>query len=62
MLLANLGGPTQDIVIGGLLIGAILAGNLIRAAEARGFPWPTRTSGEGVIQTEAAKPVSSVRS
>ena len=28
---ANLGGATQDIVIGGLLIGAILAGNVIRA-------------------------------
>src|SRR5262249_30227132 len=26
---ANLGGATQDIVIGGLLIGAILAGNLV---------------------------------
>jgi rhamnose transport system permease protein len=62
MLLANLGGPTQDIVIGGLLIGAILAGNLLRAAETRGLPWPTRTSGKGVIETEAAKPVSSIRS
>jgi rhamnose transport system permease protein len=62
MLLANLGGPTQDIVIGGLLIGAILAGNLLRAAEARGLPWPTRTSGKGVIEAEAAKPVSSIRS
>jgi rhamnose transport system permease protein len=62
MLLANLGGPTQDIVIGGLLIGAILAGNLIRAAESRGLPWPTRTSRKEVVETEAAKPVSSIRS
>ena len=61
MLLANLGGPTQDIVIGGLLIGAILAGNLIRAAESRGLPWPTRTRKE-VVETEAAKPVSPMRS
>ena len=28
MQLANLGGPPQDIVIGVLLLGAILAGNL----------------------------------
>jgi rhamnose transport system permease protein len=31
MQLANLGGATQDIVIGGLLVGAILAGNILRA-------------------------------
>jgi len=30
----NVAGQTQDIVIGVLLLGAILAGNLIRAAQA----------------------------
>lgn len=39
MQLANVGGATQDIVIGGLLIGAILAGNLVRAAQGGGLPW-----------------------
>lgn len=39
MQLANLGGATQDIVIGGLLLGAILAGNTVRAVQARGLPF-----------------------
>ena len=39
MLLANVGGPAQDIVIGGLLVGAILAGNLTRAVRAGALPW-----------------------
>jgi rhamnose transport system permease protein len=39
MQLANLGGATQDIVIGGLLVGAILAGNLVRAAQGGALPW-----------------------
>jgi rhamnose transport system permease protein len=39
MQLANLGGATQDIVIGGLLIGAILAGNAARAVRDRGIPF-----------------------
>jgi rhamnose transport system permease protein len=39
MQLANLGGATQDIVIGGLLLGAILAGNFMRAVRGRGLPW-----------------------
>jgi rhamnose transport system permease protein len=34
MQLANLSGDTQDIAIGGLLLAAILAGNLTRAAQA----------------------------
>jgi rhamnose transport system permease protein len=33
MQLANVSGATQDMVIGGLLIGAILAGNALRAAQ-----------------------------
>jgi rhamnose transport system permease protein len=39
MQLANLGGATQDIVIGGLLLGAILAGNAVRAVRGHGLPW-----------------------
>ena len=62
MQLANVAGPTQDIVVGGLLVGAILAGNLIRAAQGRGLRWPTRLSRRGVIEPEAAKPVSIHRS
>jgi rhamnose transport system permease protein len=38
MQLANLGGATQDIVIGGLLLGAILAGNAVRAVQGRSLP------------------------
>jgi len=37
MQLANMSGATQDMVIGGLLLAAILAGNAIRAAQARGY-------------------------
>jgi rhamnose transport system permease protein len=33
MQLANVSGATQDMVIGGLLIAAILAGNALRAAQ-----------------------------
>ena len=39
MQLANVGGAIQQIVIGGLLLGAILAGNAVRAAQSRGLPW-----------------------
>jgi rhamnose transport system permease protein len=34
MGLANIAGPAQDIVVGCLLVGAILAGNILRAAQA----------------------------
>jgi len=37
MQLANLGGDTQNIVIGVLLLAAIMAGNLIRAAQEGGI-------------------------
>jgi rhamnose transport system permease protein len=37
MLLDNIGGDTQNIVIGCLLLGAILAGNAIRALQASGL-------------------------
>jgi rhamnose transport system permease protein len=37
MLLDNIGGDRQNIVIGCLLLGAILAGNAIRALQAGGF-------------------------
>jgi rhamnose transport system permease protein len=39
MQLDNLSGATQDMVIGGLLLAAILAGNIARAAHDRGAPW-----------------------
>ena len=39
MQLAEYGGATQDLVIGGLLLGAILVGNAARAARGRGLPW-----------------------
>jgi rhamnose transport system permease protein len=63
MQLANVGGATQDIVIGGLLIGAILAGNLVRAAQG-GRSWWTRLrpSRKEVSQPEIqAAEVSSTR-
>ena len=41
MQLDNLSGATQDMVIGGLLLAAILAGNIARAAHDRGSPWRT---------------------
>lgn len=62
MQLANLGGATQDIVIGGLLLGAILAGNLARAAQGRGAflsrarsPWKevNRTDDEAAVAVKA---------
>jgi rhamnose transport system permease protein len=37
MQLDNVGGDTQNIVIGLLLLGAILAGNAIRALQTSGF-------------------------
>jgi rhamnose transport system permease protein len=39
MQLAEFGGATQDLVIGGLLLGAILAGNAVRAVQGSGLPW-----------------------
>jgi hypothetical protein len=58
MQLANLGGSTQDVVIGGLLLGAILAGNLVRAVRERGLPWqrartPRKEVSEAETQTAA---------
>jgi rhamnose transport system permease protein len=37
MQLANLSGDIQNIVIGGLLLGAIVVGNLVRGAQAGRF-------------------------
>jgi len=37
MGLANIAGDTQSIVIGGLLLGAILVGNLLRSVREQGF-------------------------
>jgi len=53
MQLAEFGGATQDLVIGGLLLGAILAGNAIRAVQARGMPWTrSRARGKEVSNTD----------
>jgi rhamnose transport system permease protein len=53
MQLDNLSGATQDMVIGGLLLAAILAGNIARAAHDRGLPWRTAlVSRKGVVQVK----------
>jgi len=53
MQLANIGGAAQDIVIGGLLLGAILVGNLVRAAQGRGLPWRrARSPRKEVLEAE----------
>jgi rhamnose transport system permease protein len=52
MQLANLSGASQDMVIGGLLLGAILAGNIARAVHSRGAPWKrARTPSKEVVQS-----------
>jgi rhamnose transport system permease protein len=45
MQLANISGDTQNIVIGGLLLTAIVLGNLTRAIQARGLPSIPRRKG-----------------
>ena len=53
MLLDNVGGDTQNIVIGCLLLGAILAGNAIRALQSSGLRTRiARARGKGVVRTE----------
>jgi rhamnose transport system permease protein len=61
MQLDNVNGAAQDIVVGGLLIGAILAGNVLRALRERGATWRiARPSRREVIQQEvqAAPPAA----
>jgi len=54
MQLANIGGAAQDIVIGGLLVGAILAGNVVRAVQSAGLPWRrARSPRKEVLETES---------
>jgi len=54
MQLANLSGASQDMVIGGLLLGAILAGNIARAVHVRGAPWNrARAARKEVVQPGA---------
>jgi rhamnose transport system permease protein len=54
MQLANIGGAAQDIVIGGLLLGAILAGNVVRAVQGGGLPWRrARSPRKEVLETES---------
>lgn len=53
MQLANLGGDTQNIVVGVLLLAAIVAGNLIRAARDGAIsPGRLRLSRRGVAQND----------
>ena len=61
MQLDNLNGATQDMVIGGLLLAAILAGNLVRAAHGRATPWTARRSRKEVVQVSVpATPKSNI--
>jgi rhamnose transport system permease protein len=60
MQLANIQGDTQDIVIGGLLLAAIVAGNLVRAAQAgRIRLGPVRLGRKEVIGTDAPDSIPS---
>jgi rhamnose transport system permease protein len=53
MQLANLGGDTQNIVIGVLLLAAIVAGNLVRAIQDGAFTWAwLRLRRRGVIRDD----------
>jgi rhamnose transport system permease protein len=60
MQLANVAGDTQDVVIGVLLLAAIVAGNLLRAAQAGGVRprrlHPRRREVIGHATTQAVKP------
>ncbi len=62
MQLANIGGAAQDIVVGVLLLGAILAGNVVQAVQSRGLPWG-RAHGPGkeVLETELPARIQSRR-
>ncbi|MGH3141571.1 MAG: ABC transporter permease, partial [Gaiellales bacterium] len=61
MQLDNLSGATQDMVIGGLLIAAILVGNLVRAAHGRSTPGTARRSRKEVVQVSVpATPESNI--
>jgi hypothetical protein len=60
MQLANVAGDTQDIVIGVLLLAAIVAGNLLRGAQAGGVrPWRLYRRQKEVIGHEAPETVMS---
>jgi rhamnose transport system permease protein len=52
MQLANVSGATQDMVIGGLLIAAILAGNALRAAEGGRFKFKKAGTRKEVTRKE----------
>jgi rhamnose transport system permease protein len=54
MQLANLGGDTQNIVIGVLLLAAIVVGNLVRAAQAGALALRIRR--REVVRNDAAQP------
>jgi rhamnose transport system permease protein len=56
MQLANVSGATQDMVIGSILIGAILAGNLIRLAQGGGLPRRWLRFGRREVGVETPEP------
>lgn len=59
MQLANLGGDTQNIVIGVLLLAAITAGNLVRAAQAGAIaPGRLRLRRKEVVRSDDAPPAA----
>jgi rhamnose transport system permease protein len=56
MQLANVGGAAQDIVVGVLLLGAILAGNVVRAVQGGGLPWRrAKRPREEELETESTQ-------
>ncbi len=58
MQLANIQGDTQDIVIGGLLLAAIIAGNLLRAVQGgRIRVGPLRLARREVVEHEATEAI-----
>jgi rhamnose transport system permease protein len=56
MQLANVSGATQDMVIGSILIGAILAGNLIRLVQGGGLPRRWLRFGRREVGVETPEP------
>jgi rhamnose transport system permease protein len=55
MQLANVSGPTQDMVIGGLLLAAILAGNALRAVQGGRVRFRKAGSRKGVTRSGEAQ-------
>ncbi len=56
MQLANLAGPTQDIVVGGILVASILARNVIRGIQGRRRPTRTISLRRREVKSQSPKP------